>query len=155
MIPKGHPDRKLRNFLLAPGIQTTMGFYTAILSFIFTIAVVWILYINLFELGEIVLALTDSENKIQELFQEYIKNIRWHIITAGGVFFMAMIGLSVVYTHKMVGPTIAFSLHVNKLKEGDYSSRIKLRPGDAFHELGDELNELAEELENRRNSPKS
>ncbi len=54
--------------------------------------------------------------------------------------------VSVVYVHRMVGPMVAFRRHLEALKNGDYGSRVNLRKNDAFMELQDDLNELAEIL---------
>lgn len=67
-------------------------------------------------------------------------------------FALAMIGASVAFVNRMVGPMIALNRHVRALKGGRYSSRVKLRGGGGVHaELAQHLNELAIELEDRAN----
>ena len=39
-----------------------------------------------------------------------------------------------------IGP---FRRHIQAMKNGDYSSRVHLRKGDAFVEMADDLDELA------------
>jgi signal transduction histidine kinase len=60
-----------------------------------------------------------------------------------------MVVLVAVYTHRMIGPVLPIMRHVNALKDGFYSHRVKLRRYDSFQELADELNTLAETLEKR------
>ena len=58
--------------------------------------------------------------------------------------------LWVVYSHRVFGPMIPLRRHVQKLKEGDYSSRVILRGKDEFKELAADLNELAELLAKKK-----
>ena len=63
--------------------------------------------------------------------------------------------LSASYAHRMIGPVVAFRRHIEALKNGDYGSRVRLRKGDAFRDMSDDLNELAELLqrENKQREP--
>ncbi len=58
--------------------------------------------------------------------------------------------MSIYFTHKMVGPTVAFRRQINALKSGNYRSKVYLRQGDAFGEVAVELNELADELKRQQ-----
>jgi methyl-accepting chemotaxis protein len=75
----------------------------------------------------------------------------------GILYVLTTVVLSVVEAHRMVGPTVAFRRHVEALKNGDFSSRVVLRKGDAFRELAHELNDLAEllELNDKSQTPSS
>jgi signal transduction histidine kinase len=61
-----------------------------------------------------------------------------------------IVTISIVFTHRLIGPTIAFRRHIRALTEGKYQSRVVLRKGDAFIEVADDLNKLAETLEKKR-----
>jgi hypothetical protein len=41
---------------------------------------------------------------------------------------------------------VAFKRHIRALREGNYDSRVVLRKGDAFDDVADELNLLAQAL---------
>ncbi len=62
-------------------------------------------------------------------------------------YLLAVLGIAIVILHRLVGPTVALRRHVESLKNGDHSSRVRLRRKDAFRELADDLNELAALLE--------
>ena len=51
------------------------------------------------------------------------------------------------YSHRVFGPLVAIRRHIEKLTEGDYSSRVQLRSADEFQNLAEDLNRLAEALE--------
>lgn len=52
-------------------------------------------------------------------------------------------------SHRIYGPLIPLRRHIDKLIEGDYSARVRLRKSDDMVELCDAMNELAEALEKR------
>lgn len=72
-------------------------------------------------------------------------NIRLVIFLAVAGAVVGMI-LSLVYTHRIFGPIVQIRQHVNRLVNGDYSSRIFLRDNDQFKQLATDLNSLAEKL---------
>jgi signal transduction histidine kinase len=63
------------------------------------------------------------------------------------VYIFAVLLLSVGYAHRMIGPMVPIRRQTEALKNGDYSARVTLRKRDAFSELADDLNELAQVLE--------
>ena len=67
----------------------------------------------------------------------------------GAVFVLLNLCASIYFTHKMVGPTVAFRRHIAALKEGRYDAKIKLRRGDAFNEVASALNELSDVLHSK------
>ena len=139
--------RQLKNFLLQPLLQVKLGLYSILLAAAFSTVIYYILYMNLKDFGEIVLALTDTESEIRDLFLTYMQETQWWLLLAVFFFLMANVTISIVYTHKLVGPTIAFRNHVQRLIDGQFKSRVHLRQNDAFLELAATLNQLAEALE--------
>jgi HAMP domain-containing protein len=73
-------------------------------------------------------------------------------IAAGiaGVFAVLGLFIGLMLSHRIYGPMIPIRNHVSKLIDGDYSSRIHLRPSDEFKELASDLNSLAERLNQKR-----
>ena len=61
-------------------------------------------------------------------------------------YVLLVIVVTVIYTHRLLGPAIPLLRHVKALNAGRYTHRVSLRRHDAFTELADELNELAESL---------
>ncbi|MCB9229417.1 MAG: hypothetical protein H6618_07385 [Deltaproteobacteria bacterium] len=138
--------RKLRNYFLQPLLQIRLGLYSILLTILFSATIMMILYLNLEDFTTILLALTDSESEIRELFSEYISQTIWWVLILVLIFIITSISVSVVYTHKLVGPTIAFRSQIEKLRHGEFQSRITLRKGDGFQEVADEINLLTEIL---------
>jgi nitrogen fixation/metabolism regulation signal transduction histidine kinase len=145
----GQSRRSFKNFLLQPLLQIKLGLYTIIVAAIFCLTVTCILYYHLGRFAAIVFELTDIQDEVRELMANYISDAKWALALALVIFFAANILLAVLYTHRLVGPTVAFRRHIRSLAEGRYSVRTILRKGDAFVEVSDELNNLSQILEDR------
>jgi methyl-accepting chemotaxis protein len=149
MTQKAKHHRSLRNFLLQPLIQVRLGIYSILLALVFSVMVGGLLYLNFFRFYDMVLELTDLREEVTALLADYISNTTWWLGGSIAVYLLTNITLSIVYTHKLVGPTYAFRRHIANLKRGEYASRVVLRRNDAFTEVADDLNTLAEALEEK------
>ena len=139
--------RSLKNYLLQPMMQTKLGIYFIAASVIFTLSVILYGYSSLFGLYEIVVELTDVSADLSQVIEAKISGFLVFCAILGAFYVVATFLLSIYYTHRFVGPTIAFRRHVNALRKGDFNSRVVLRKADAFSELAEDLNMLASELE--------
>ena len=145
--PGGKAKRSFKNYLLQPLLQVKLGMYCIILAVVFAATLGSILYVNFGELINSIVLMTDLEEDVRELFYDYWKSTQiWIYLTFIGYLSLTIL-VSVLYTHKLVGPTIAFKRHARSLAEGRYNARTYLRKGDAFVEVADELNHLSEVLE--------
>lgn len=52
-------------------------------------------------------------------------------------------------SHRLYGPTIQIKRMILRLAQGEYKSRGRLRKGDAFHDVMNSLNALADELDRK------
>jgi methyl-accepting chemotaxis protein len=144
--------RSLKNILIDPFVQVRLGLYSIFLALIFSCVVSAILYLNLSKFGEIVMTLTDVEDEIKALFVTYMADARWWLLLAILVFLILNIVVSIIFTHRLVGPAVAFNRQLNALLAGDYTSRVNLRKGDSFRDIAEKLNRLAEKLEAEKGS---
>lgn len=141
--------RKFSNFLLQPLLQVRLGLYAIILSVFFGLGVFTIIYVNFYKFYDLVLELTDLREEVTEILNSYIQGVILWLFLALIVYFIVTVGISIFFTHRLIGPTYAFRRHIKELTRGNYKSRVKLRKGDAFMEVADDLNELAAKLEQR------
>lgn len=150
----GKPKRRLRNFMLQPLLQVKIGLYSILLSVFFAIALGAIVYYNFAGLISSIVLLTDAEAEVKDLFMQYWKDTQLWIFLCFAIYLLATVSISVLYTHKLIGPTIAFRRHIRSISEGRYNARTYLRKGDAFSEVADELNHLSEVMEKRSQGQK-
>ena len=67
----------------------------------------------------------------------------------GAAYVLAVLVACLVHGHRLLGPIIALRRHLEGMKNGDYTSRIALRAGDAFSDVADDLNELSGALHDK------
>lgn len=149
MVADDRPKRKLSNYFLQPLLQIKLGFYAIILAFGFCTLIVGVFYINFYRLYDMILELTDLRAEVTAILHSYIENLVTWIGLATLVYLACTVLMSVFLTHRLVGPTFAFRRHIQQLIKGNYQSRVCLRKRDAFAEVAEDLNQLAETLETR------
>lgn len=140
-------SRSVKNYALQPYLQIKLGLYSVILSVIFAAVITAILYFNLGKLSEIILELTGVPDEVRDLFQQYVNPAIYQILATIAVYVVANIAIAILFTHRLIGPTIAFRRHVKMISEGKYQHRTILRKGDSFTELADDLNRLSSQFE--------
>lgn len=143
---EGINRRSIRNFLLQPFLQMQLGLVSVVLSFAFAGVIGWIFYIHLNRFASVVIQLTDAEEEVLKLLFSSLSDMRFAMLAAIFAFLILNVLASIIFTHRMVGPTVAFRRLIRGLIDGKYGIQIKLRQGDAFVEVADELNELSRTL---------
>ncbi len=83
------------------------------------------------------------ENLLREQTGDYIEVTSAFTL----MYILVVVILSVAYAHRMIGPMVPLRRQIEALKNGDYGARVKLRKRDAFSEIAEDLNELAQVLE--------
>jgi HAMP domain-containing protein len=140
--------RKARNFLIKPGIQLRLPLYVLLLSFTFVLLAVLIGNLYFEQTYVTLLQSTTQSEYVQRLLARQTQEFKELALLLLSGYVVLMIVVTVIYTHRLIGPTIPMLRHVKALREGRYTHRISLRKYDAFSELADQLNELAETLQN-------
>ena len=143
-------NRKARNLLLKPALQLKLALYALMLSLVFIL--ITLLFGKLyFEQTYITLVENTTQGEyIQAIITQQVHDFKSMSLLLLVGYTVLMVVLITVYTHRMIGPTLPIMRHIRALKDGFYSHRVKLRRHDCFQELADELNTLAETLEQRK-----
>jgi methyl-accepting chemotaxis protein len=145
--PPTEPERRGK-YLLKPMLQLKVGIYHVILGtcFVFTLIGVlhsqWIRFRTWLELTEL-RTMIDSE------VMAYVQSTALWVGLATIIFLGVSVVITILTTHRMVGPTVAFQRHIQALIAGNYDARTNLRPDDAFQEVAADLNALSEVLRKR------
>lgn len=136
--------------MLKPVLQIKLALYALTLSLTFVF--IAILYGKLyFEQTYITLVENSTQTEyIQAVMTQQVHNFKSMSLLLLAVYTVLMVVLVTVYTHRMIGPTLPIMRHIKALKNGLYSHRVQLRRHDCFQELADELNDLAETLEEHK-----
>lgn len=146
--------RSVKNYALQPLLQVKLGFYSVFFSVIFATVVGVILYFHLGKIMSIVFTLTGVEDEVRNLLDQYIAPARIQLVILMTVYVIITLILSIIYTHKLVGPTVAFRRHIRMIADEKWDYRTKLREGDAFNEVAEDLNLLSSYLGKKYGNPK-
>jgi len=68
-------------------------------------------------------------------------------LSIGIAYAIAVVGVCLAGTHRVLGPIVALQRHLEFLKKGNYSPRIRLRSGHPLSGIAKDLNELSEILQ--------
>lgn len=145
-------SRSARNYLLQPNLQLKLGFVSILVATLFSALIISLTYVSLSSFYSMVLDLTDLREEVVHILEQYISSMSWWIIGLIILYLAVNVCLSIYYTHRLVGPTVAFRRHIINLIEGDYTSRVHLRKNDAFSEVAEVLNRLAQNLEGKESA---
>lgn len=145
-----HPHKRhLANFLLQPLIQLRIGLAGIGLMIAGFMVLSVYIYAKMAGFTEVIVTLTESDQSIRNLIASYVNSTGLAAVCIMVVAMAVNMIVTIYFTHKMVGPTVAFRRHIGQLQKGVYGQRVKLRKGDAFVEVADELNKLADILEEK------
>lgn len=142
--------RRLRNYMLEPMLQTKLGLYMIILTIVFSVLFGVLLEAGLGRLYEVILDLTDLPDEVRNIVSDHVTKLSGWLSFFILVYALSVILVSIIYTHRLVGPTIAFRRVLRDLNEGRFGSRVVIRKGDAFAEVANEINRLADKLEKKK-----
>ena len=148
-------SRSIRSTLVEPFRQIKFGIYMIVLSFAF-VGVLAHLFVDSFR---------QQYNHVMKIFKVVNPDLQWELVT-DEVFIMNISQLIFVFiaylvilfwtvfklTHRYYGPIVSLERLINELKDGRYHSRVKIRAQDELQGLANNLNELAQALENKHGS---
>jgi len=143
--------RKTKNFLQKPAFQLRLPLFILLLSVAFLLLALALgnLYFEQTFATMTMMATSSQTEYLQAVISEQTREFRFLSLLLLAVYAALVIVVTVIYTHRLIGPVLPVMRHIKALQEGLYSHRIKLRSHDAFQELAGELNELAAVLEKR------
>lgn len=141
--------RRMRNYLLNPLLQVKLGIYTIGLTILFSVVFAFATSYLFGELISLVLEVTELQEEVTAIFREKVSEANKYLFLIIAFYLVSVITVTILYTHRLIGPTIAFKRHVRELISGNYDSKVILRKRDAFNELAIELNNLADKLKTK------
>ena len=139
----GHSKRKISGYLIQPLMQSKIGIYCILLSIGLAVSIGWIIYSQFAELVQSVLVLTDAPEEVGRIFADYWASTQVWIYLVMAAYLLLTIIISLWYTHRFLGPTVAFRKHLEELAAGNFEYRTILRKGDAMVELAKALNRVS------------
>ncbi|MFL5815708.1 MAG: HAMP domain-containing protein [Bdellovibrionia bacterium] len=144
--PETKRRRQIRSYLISPRYQLKCVALTAGTGILMVIATVAIFVVFIREHFLIWINMVPMSSELElRLYSE----LRQVVLTM--VFFsilwIAMLCLfSIILSHRTAGPLYRFRRIFDEIRSGNHNRRIRLRPGDDFHEVAHSFNEMMESL---------
>lgn len=148
------PAQRRRPRLLAPVLQLKLGIYTLFMAFSFAGGLIGMLHTRWSRFRSSLREFTTiSDTQYDALMTSgQIQDTITSMVLITVLFIVINLVVVAIFTHRLLGPAKAFRRHVDALIAGDYSVRTHLRKHDAFQEVAEDLNRLAEAFENKHSS---
>lgn len=89
------------------------------------------------------------ETVVSDALLDHVGKAELNVTVVSLILMSLAVAIGVKLSHRIYGPIVQIRKHVQKLREGDYSSRVQLRDHDHFVELADDLNDLAADLQTK------
>jgi len=141
--------RKARNFLVKPVVQLQLPLFVLLLSVLFVLLTLMLGNLYFEQTFVTMMATTSQTEYLQTIISEQTREFRSMALLMLVVYAVLIVVVTVVYTHRLIGPVLPIMRQVKALQEGRYAQRVTLRRDDTLKDLAGELNELAAVLEKR------
>ncbi len=144
------PKRNLKSIVVEPFKQVKIGAYVIVVSLAFLVLAG----------ASISFAFYEQYQQVMDIFNVVDSSTQWELVT-NDIFFKNALILTAIFvtyvvllfvivfktTHRIYGPLVGIERFVSEISAGDYHKRIVIRRGDELQRLADQLNQLAEHLE--------
>ncbi len=143
-----HSRRRLHNLLLFPRKQLKLPLALSLATFLFAGLLA---YFTSFTFGRLYdfCTVTMGGGKPTEAIEAQLTAFVV-FVSLLLLFYLLFVGITcLIYSHRLLGPTVTILREIEALRRGEYGSRITLRKRDMLQEVAQALNELAETLEGK------
>jgi methyl-accepting chemotaxis protein len=147
MVSKGKNLRTWKNLLVDGDVQFHLFYFFLGVSILYSGILAFVLINGMSEFVQLALSLGKFDGEVQEVFLENWNSTKWILICFLSAYVVGVGALTIIYTHRLAGPMVAFKKHIDELKATNFSSRVSLRKNDQFQDLASKLNELAASME--------
>jgi len=139
----GHSRRRWKNLLISPDTQIRYGALFLALAIMSNVALT-LLATNIYFSW---MNGTMDYSKTSVIVTSLSLCLLAYILIYGFSFILGLL-----ISHKTLGPTVAIQRYIEKLKEGKYGERMKLRESDEprMQEIAEALNALAAKLDREK-----
>jgi methyl-accepting chemotaxis protein len=133
---QGRNQRRFKNFIINRGYQLKQVFWIATVMLGLSVSFVSVVMIW-----------------IKAIFHELaipsvvdLEGLFWNLIVVVILFVIMSVVFAIVLSHRTAGPMFHFKKVFERVRSGERTARINLRPGDDFREVADEFNAMMDTL---------
>lgn len=138
--------RRVVNLRLRPALQLRLPLAVLILTF--TFAAIFAFHTHQAYGRFLELAFADAS--LQSLVDEQLRDYLVVSASFGIAYVFTVLVACLASANRWLGPIVPIRRQLEAMKNGDYSARVALRHGDAYVEVAQDLNEVAQILEREK-----
>ena len=140
--------RSIRNAAWQPFLQFKLLAYMLGSTALVAVLLAVFLYYAFGDMLNIVTIKAESASYYSEMMDVQLVHLLRYCGALIVLYIILLGAVCIAYTHRLTGPLRPFLRHVDRLIDGDYSSRVVLRDGDLdiYNEYAEKLNTLATKL---------
>jgi|GEM_PF-496747 methyl-accepting chemotaxis protein len=139
------PRSTRSNYFIQAGLQIKFTFVLVMI----VLLVATITFFNLYIIGDYVVQNTNTVMELRDM-QSFLTTVfsivGWRIVTLGVVCFLIITIIGIFYSHQFAGPSYKLEKCLKEISQGNLSFNIKLRGGDALHNVADSVNFLVDQF---------
>jgi methyl-accepting chemotaxis protein len=143
-------QNRRRTYLINPRFQWRFIGFMATVS-VLAIAMLFVsnlLFFRNMEHEALSVGLT-RDNPYFDFLQEQKSTLSMLYFTVSGLVFALMMGLGIVYSHRIAGPLYQLDRKMKRIAGGEEPSPLQFRRRDQFAELAESFNAMVVKLKNR------
>ncbi len=144
------PNRRSKMGLIDPHHQLRFAFYLIGGGITALMLICLYLLISLENSIQAVLTKGQVATDVSEALLDHVGRVELNVTAISLVLMIGSVFTGVRLSHRIYGPIVQIRKHVTNLIMGDFTSRVHLRDHDHFVELSEDLNQLAEKLQQER-----
>lgn len=147
----GRNRRSIKNIMVDSRFQLTYVLY--FISFGLISATIVIAIVSHFQKKFFELVMSASDKDVSPALFLGFGGIMQDMAITLAVFVVSYsivgVGLAMLLSHKIIGPTTAIKKFISDLKDGQFGKQLHLRKGDELRDLESDLNELSKILKEK------
>jgi len=138
--------RKLKNFLINPKYQFKYIFWISLTGFILIFVNAYVFYSYISENYAILVDLSPMTDEAKAQLYKELYEILIKLGVFSFLFLVCVFFMGIILSHRTAGPLFHFRSVFNKIKDGDLSARIHLRPKDDFRDVAHDFNAMMDSV---------
>jgi hypothetical protein len=138
--------RKLKNFLISPKYQLKYVFWLTSSGLILTVVNSSIFYVYIKENYDTLVELLPMTDEVKNQLYSELHHIILILALVSLAFLIIVALLGIVLSHRTAGPMFHFKRVFREIGGGNCNSRVRLRPGDDWHDVMDEFNKMMDTI---------
>ena len=106
-----------------------------------------IFYLFMRENYQILIELSPMTEEAKAQLYSELSHIIFLVFLVSSAFLTAVSFVGLIFSHRTAGPLYHFKRIFGSIKKGNYSDRVRLRPGDDFKDVAGAFNEMMDTVE--------